>query len=87
MIPHVHSKRIERLAERLAVRWQQEGDSAPWPELLERATQVEVGKRQRRHQRHHRIRQIAADLRRADPVSSDGALLALAKKMAKENNR
>jgi hypothetical protein len=82
----MHSKRIERLAERLAVRWQQEGDTAPWPELLERATQVEVGKRRRRHLRHHRIRKIAADLRRADAVSSDAALLTIAKKMAKDED-
>lgn len=80
----MQSKRIDRLAERLAVRWQQQGDTAPLSELLARATQVEVSKRRRQHQRRHRIRQIAADLRRVDTVSSDGALLALAKKMAKD---
>jgi hypothetical protein len=80
------SKRVERLAERLAVSWQQRGDTSPWPELLARATQIEVAKRRRQHQRNHEVRKIVADLRRADTVSSDGALRAVAKKMAKERD-
>jgi hypothetical protein len=80
------SKRVERLAERLAVSWQQKGDTSPWPELLARATQIEVAKRRRQHQRNHEVRKIAADLRRADPVSSDAAIRAIAKKMAKDKS-
>lgn len=82
----MHSARIARLAERRAIRWQQQGDQAPFDELVARATQIEVSRRKRQHQQSQRVRQIAADLRRADAVSSDGAILALARRMAKEKD-